>query len=193
MIWRSDQRSIRRLHLNHTKTRQNFCFSTGWTDASGTTQWFIQRLRLNYTVLHRVGALQHQMVQRGVGALTESLRSTAISAPVSDRMIRRLRRGNHRFIRQYYFSGKLFQRLASFARPINMTPCLYWSAFAILKIYCSQGEKESEFLPFGILFLFIEELILSHPDLRANPNARIHVRQDQVIHMHRLSEYQNTV
>jgi hypothetical protein len=25
---------------------------------------------------------------------------------------------------------------------------------------------------------------LSHPDLRANPNARIHVRQDQVTHMH---------
>jgi hypothetical protein len=34
---------------------------------------------------------------------------------------------------------------------------------------------------------------LSHPDLRANPNARIHVRRDQVTHMHRLSEYQNTV
>jgi hypothetical protein len=31
---------------------------------------------------------------------------------------------------------------------------------------------------------------LSHPDLRANPNARIHVRQDQVTHMHRRSEYQ---
>jgi hypothetical protein len=31
---------------------------------------------------------------------------------------------------------------------------------------------------------------LSHPDLRANPNARIHVRQDQVTHLHRLSEYQ---
>jgi hypothetical protein len=33
--------------------------------------------------------------------------------------------------------------------------------FAILKIYCSQGEKESVFMPFGILFLFIEELFLS--------------------------------
>jgi hypothetical protein len=31
---------------------------------------------------------------------------------------------------------------------------------------------------------------LSHQDLRANPNARIHVRQDQVTHMHRCSEYQ---
>jgi hypothetical protein len=31
--------------------------------------------------------------------------------------------------------------------------------------------------------------ILSHPDLRVNPNARIHVRQDQVTHMHQLSEY----
>jgi hypothetical protein len=29
---------------------------------------------------------------------------------------------------------------------------------------------------------------LSHPDLRANPNARIHVRQDQVTHLHRLSD-----
>jgi hypothetical protein len=34
---------------------------------------------------------------------------------------------------------------------------------------------------------------MSHPDWRANPNAGIHVRQDQVTHMHRLSEYQNTV
>jgi hypothetical protein len=31
---------------------------------------------------------------------------------------------------------------------------------------------------------------LSHSDLRTNPNARIHVRQDQVTHMHRRSEYQ---
>jgi hypothetical protein len=30
--------------------------------------------------------------------------------------------GNHLFIRRYYFSGKLFQRLASLDRPINMTP-----------------------------------------------------------------------
>jgi hypothetical protein len=35
-----------------------------------------------------------------VGALTGSNGSTTILAPVSDRMIRRLRRGNHRFIRQ---------------------------------------------------------------------------------------------
>jgi hypothetical protein len=34
---------------------------------------------------------------------------------------------------------------------------------------------------------------LSHPDSTVNPNERIHVRQDQVTHMHRLSEYQNTV
>jgi hypothetical protein len=69
--------------------------------------------------------------------------------------------GNHRFIRRYYFSGKLFQRLASLARTINMTPCLSWAAFATLQIYYSQGEKESVFLPFGNLFLFIEELFLS--------------------------------
>jgi hypothetical protein len=36
----------------------------------------------------------------------------------------------------------------------------------------------------------ITKKFMSHPDLRANPNARIHVRQDQVTHMHRLSEYQ---
>jgi hypothetical protein len=42
-----------------------------------------------------------------------------------------------------------------------MTPCLSRAAFAILKIYCNQGEKESVFLLFGILFLFIEELFLS--------------------------------
>jgi hypothetical protein len=35
--------------------------------------------------------------------------------------------------------------------------------------------------------------LMSHSDLRTNPNARIHVRQNQVTHMHRRSEYQNTV
>jgi hypothetical protein len=92
------QLSIRRLHLNQTETRQKFCFNTGWTDGASV---------------------------QCVGALTGSLGSTAISAHVSDRMIRRFRRGNHWFIRRYYFSGNLFQRLASLARPINMTPmCL---------------------------------------------------------------------
>jgi hypothetical protein len=42
-----------------------------------------------------------------------------------------------------------------------MTPYLSRATFAILKICCSQGEKESVFLPFGILFLFIEEIFLS--------------------------------
>jgi hypothetical protein len=32
--------------------------------------------------------------------------------------------------------------------------------------------------------------ILSHPDLKENPNAKTHVRQDQVSHMRRLNEYQ---
>jgi hypothetical protein len=32
-IWHLDHRFIRRLHLNHTETRQDFCFSIGWTDA----------------------------------------------------------------------------------------------------------------------------------------------------------------
>jgi hypothetical protein len=69
MIWRSDQQSIRRLHSNYTDTCQNIFFSIGWTDASDPTQRFIRRLRLNYTVLHRVGALQHRMVRWGVGAM----------------------------------------------------------------------------------------------------------------------------
>jgi hypothetical protein len=97
-----------------------------------------------------------------VGALTGLLGSTAILDLLSDQMIRRLRRGEPLFIRRYYFSGNLFQQLASLAKPINMTPpSLSWAAFAILKIYCSQGEEESGFLPFGILFLFIEELFVS--------------------------------
>jgi hypothetical protein len=47
--------------------------------------------------------------------------------------------------------------------------------------------------PFGGKVVVFGGDFMSHPDLRANPNARIHVRQDQVTHMHRLSEYLNTV
>jgi hypothetical protein len=42
--------------------------------------------------------------------------------------------------------------------PLGLSPT---AAFATLKIHCSQGGKESVFLPFEILFLFIEELFLS--------------------------------
>jgi hypothetical protein len=62
-----DQRSIWRLHLKHTETRQNICFSTGWTDAWKSTQRFIRLMCLNHTVLSRVGALQYRMIRRGVG------------------------------------------------------------------------------------------------------------------------------
>jgi hypothetical protein len=48
-------------------------------------------------------------------------------------------------------------------------------------------------LPFIISHLLLSPNPMSHPDLSANPNARIHVHYDQVTHMHRLSEYQNTV
>jgi hypothetical protein len=41
MIWRLDHRFIRRLHLNPTETREDFCFSTGWTNA-----W------IDYTAVH---------------------------------------------------------------------------------------------------------------------------------------------
>jgi hypothetical protein len=49
--------------------------------------------------------------------------------------------GNHRFIRRYYFSGKLFQCLASLARPINMTPCLSWAAFAIQRSIAAKERR----------------------------------------------------
>jgi hypothetical protein len=75
-------------------------------------------------------------------------------------MIRRSTGGNHRFIRRYYFSGDFFQRLASNARPINKPPASLELPFAILKIHCSQGEKENVLLLFGILFLFIEVFFL---------------------------------
>jgi hypothetical protein len=65
-------------------------------------------------------------------------------------MIRRLAGGHHRFIRQYNFFRGLFQRLATFARPIYKPPCLSRAAFATLKIYCSLGVKESVFLLIGI-------------------------------------------
>jgi hypothetical protein len=75
-------------------------------------------------------------------------------------MIRSSAGGNHRFIRRYYFSGDFFQRLVSNARPVNKPPASLELPFAILKIHCSQGEKESVFLSFVILFLFIEVFFL---------------------------------
>jgi hypothetical protein len=95
-----------------------------------------------------------------VGALSGFLGSTAILGSVSDRMIQRLRRDTIGSSDGTTFSGNLSQRLASLSRPINMTPCLSWAVFAILKIYYNQGEKDSVFLPFGILFLFVDELFL---------------------------------
>jgi hypothetical protein len=47
-----------------------------------------------------------------------------------------------------------------------MTLCVSWAAFATLKIYNSQGEKEIVFLLIGILFLFIEELFFSDQGLQ---------------------------
>jgi hypothetical protein len=108
-----------------------------------------------------VGALQHQMVRRGVGVMRRCIDWVTWFNGYEWPDGPTLSQGDHRFIRRYYFSGKLFQRLASIARPINMTPCISWAVFAILRIYCSQGEKVSVVLPFGILFLFIEELFLS--------------------------------
>jgi hypothetical protein len=64
------------------------------------------------------------------------------------------------------FSGDFFQRLALFARPINKPSYLSRASFATLKIYCSLGEKESAFLPIGILFLFIEVFFLSDQEFQ---------------------------
>jgi hypothetical protein len=80
-----------------------------------------------------------------VGALSGFLGSTAILGAVRHRMIRRSAGGHHWFIRRYCFFRGLFQRLASFARPINKPPCLSRSAFAILKIHCSKEEKKGVF------------------------------------------------
>jgi hypothetical protein len=88
-----------------------------------------------------------------VGVLFGFQGSMAILARISDRMIRRSVGGTIGSSDGTTFSGDLFQRLASNARPINKPPCLSRSAFAILKIHCSQGEKESVFLSFGVLFL----------------------------------------
>jgi hypothetical protein len=66
---------------------------------------------------------------------------------------------------------------------------------APLACSCSPASRGLTSSPSHVVLLWdaAEQLlhdVLSHPDLRANPNARIHVRQDQVTHMHRLSEYQ---
>jgi hypothetical protein len=80
-----------------------------------------------------------------VDALSGFQGSTAILAAISDRMIRCSVGGTIDSSDGTTFLGDLFQRLAFFARPINKPPCLSRAAFAILKIHCNQGEKESVF------------------------------------------------
>jgi hypothetical protein len=66
-IWRLDHQFIWRLHLNSTETRQDFCFSTGWTDAWIVYSRFIRSLDSNHTVPPQVWCLQHRMIRRGIG------------------------------------------------------------------------------------------------------------------------------
>jgi hypothetical protein len=164
-IRRLDHQFIRRYHLNSTETHQDFCFSTGWTDAwmegtIGSSDGLIQ-IQHNRP---KCGAFSTRWSDGAsvysVGVLYGFQGSPTILACISDQMIRRSARGNHRFIRRYYFSGDYFQGLASNARPINKPPTSLELTFAILKIHCCQGEKESVFLPFGILFLLIEVFFL---------------------------------
>jgi hypothetical protein len=165
-IRRLDHRFIRWLHLNHTETRQLNCFSIGWTDA------WIEDSAVHPTVIFK----SH--------STTPSVESSAPDDTTGCRCIASVHCLGFLVQRLYWllwdtgwsdasqgetigssdgttFLGNLFQRLASLARTINMTPCLPWADFAILKIHCSQGEKESVFLPFGILFLLFEGLFLS--------------------------------
>jgi hypothetical protein len=154
-IRRLDHRFIPQLHLNSTETCQDFCFSTGWTDAwiedtISSSNALIQIIQYRpkcgvFSTWWSDGASVYS-----VGALSGFLDSTAILESVSDRMIRRSAGGHHRIIRRYNFFRGLFQWLAFFARPINKPPCLFRAVFATLKIYCSLGEKESVFLPIGI-------------------------------------------
>jgi hypothetical protein len=126
-IRRLDHRFIRWLHLNLTETRQDFYFSTGWTDAwivylaVHPTPWFKSYSTVPSLVPSAPGdptgrrciASVHCpgfLVQRGYIGVCEWPDDSTLS------------RGHHRFIRRYNFSWDFFQRLASFARPINKPP-----------------------------------------------------------------------
>jgi hypothetical protein len=107
-----DHRFIRRLHLNSTETRQDFCFSIVWTDA-----WIEDTTAsdaLNQIIQYRpkCGAFSTGWSDGAsvysVGVLYGFQGSTAILASISDRMIRRSTGGHHRFIRRYNFFRGLF-------------------------------------------------------------------------------------
>jgi hypothetical protein len=103
-IRRLDHRFIWRYHLNSTETRQDFCFSTGWTDAwmegtIGSSDGLIQ-IQQNRP---KCGAFSTGWSDGAsvysVGVLSRFQGSTSILACISDQMIRRSVGGNHRFIR----------------------------------------------------------------------------------------------
>jgi hypothetical protein len=107
-----DHRFIRRLHLNSIETHQDFCFSTGWTDAwicilSGSSDGFIQIIQYR----PKCGAFSTGWSDGAsvycVGVLSGFHGSTAILASISDRMILRSAGGHHRFIWRYnFFRGR---------------------------------------------------------------------------------------
>jgi hypothetical protein len=136
-IRRLDHQFIRRLHLNHTETRQLNCFSTGWTDA------WIEDSAIHPTVIFKSCST------------APSVESSAPDDPTGRRCIALVHCLGFSVQRLYWtllvigwsdalqgetigssdgttFSGEFFQRLATLARPINMTPlpllsCLYHS------------------------------------------------------------------
>jgi hypothetical protein len=112
-IWRLDHRSIRQLHLNSTETRQDFCFSTGWTDAwieetIGSFNALIQIIQYH----PKCGAFSTGWPDRAlvysIGVLSGFQGSTAILASISDRTIRRSVVWHHRSLRRYNFFRGLF-------------------------------------------------------------------------------------
>jgi hypothetical protein len=101
-IWCVDHRFIQRLDLNSTETRQDFCFSSGWTDA------LIQIIQYRpkcgaFSTGWSDGASVYS-----IDVLYGFQGSTAIFTSISDRMIRRSAGGHHRFIRRYNFFRGLF-------------------------------------------------------------------------------------
>jgi hypothetical protein len=135
-IRRLDHRFIWRLILNHTETRQDFYFSTVWTDAwmegtIGSSDALIQ-IRQNRS---KCGAFSTGWSDGAsvycLGFKVQRLYWFLLVTGWSD-----AQQGNHRFVRRYYFSGDFFQWLASNARPINEPPAslelplAFWKSIA---------------------------------------------------------------
>jgi hypothetical protein len=122
-----DHRFIRRLHLNHTEARQDNCFSTGWTDTwiedsavhpavifkSYSTAPSVKSSAPDDLTRRRCIASVHCL-----GFLVQWLYWTLWDTGWSDASQGETIGSSDGTT----FSRNLFQRLASLARPINMTP-----------------------------------------------------------------------